>query len=120
MAILISFGEDESAPPDKDLVALMISKASSYHFVHASTIRLVYDYRWVTAERPEPASYDSKCWHIKEDSNAPQTSHGVEGCQALLEGLHEGWLLARKQLGVPPVKPKALKTKSSRTIPKEV
>jgi hypothetical protein len=95
MAILISFGDTK---PDKELVALMIAKASAYHFVRESTLKLVYDHRWVTKEHPEAASYDRKCWHIRDDSTPSADSRGLEGCQGLLEGLYEGWLLARKQL----------------------
>lgn len=50
-------------------------------------------YRWPNADGTA-ASYDTKCWHIRDDvSRAGQCSQGVESCQGLLEGLQEGWNL---------------------------
>jgi hypothetical protein len=90
MSILISWGE--TRPNDK-LVELMIAKGSAYHFIRGP-VRLVYDYRWAK-EGEEPASYDYKCWHLRDDSQVSADSRGLEGCQGMMEGLQEGWVLAQ-------------------------
>ena len=69
----------------------MIEKAKAFHVV--SDPKFVYGYRWPNADGTA-ASYDTKCWHIRDDvSRAGQCSQGVESCQGLLEGLQEGWNL---------------------------
>jgi hypothetical protein len=93
--IISSWREEDPTPPPADLVALMIRKASSYHCV-TSDLKLVYDYRWAKAGE-EPASYDRKCWHLRDDlSRATQCSRGVEDCQGMMEGLREGYELGLK------------------------
>lgn len=108
MSILISFGQTK---PHDELVKLMLEKISTYHFSRGAELR--YGYRWAK-EGQEPATYDDQCWHIR-DKNELVTIHnstGFNSCQALLEGLQEGWDLSRKFPEPPPKpvrKPRALK-----------
>lgn len=105
-AILISWGETK---PDQELVDLMLQKAKAFHVI-TSQVRLHYGYRW-PKEDGTAESYDRKCWHIRDDlCRAGAGSHGLEGCQGLLEGLNEGYDLAKKQFAPKP-KPARKSTK---------
>lgn len=91
MTILISW---DQAKPDQKLVDLMLEKAKAFHVI--GTPILSYGHRWPNADG-SAADYDRKCWHIRDDMcTAGANSSGLECCQALLEGLQEGWNLAKK------------------------
>lgn len=88
-AILISWGDTK---PDQRLVNVMIEKAKSFHVINKPEFK--YGPRWPAADGTYP-TYDSPCWHIRDDlCTAGAGSHGLEGCQGVLEGLQEGWSLA--------------------------
>lgn len=99
--ILISWGDKK---PDEKLVELMIDKAKAFHVVYKPVF--MYGYRW-PKEDGTAESYDSKCWHIRDDlCTATADSRGLEGCRGLLEGLQEGWDLAMSTMPVKKVKAK--------------
>lgn len=101
MAVLISWGEKK---PDERLVELMIRKAKAFHVVCEPVFG--YGYRWAK-EGERPADYDRECWRIRDDlCMAGPSSHGLEGCQGLLEGLQEGWDLAMSTMPAKKVKVK--------------
>lgn len=109
-AILISWGETK---PDQELVDLMLQKAKSFHVI-TSQVRLHYGYRW-PKEDGTAESYDQECWHIRDDlCRAGYDSRGVEGCQCLLEGLNEGYALAKKQSAQEQIEKKAKIKKNTR------
>lgn len=90
MTIFISWG---TTKPNEKLVALMLEKLKAFHIVRKP--EFVFGHRW-----PEPdgtaKSYDPKCWHIRDDlCQANSSSRGLECAQALLEGLNEGFALAK-------------------------
>ncbi len=88
--IFISWGDKK---PDQKLVDLMLTKMAAFHIVVKP--QFVFGYRWPNPDGTA-ADYDRKCWHIRDD-NSPATagSRGLECCQAMLEGLQEGWNLAK-------------------------
>jgi hypothetical protein len=88
--VLISFGQEK---PDAALVELMLDKIKPYYFTRGAVFR--YGYKW-SKDGETPVSYDEQCWHIADPSDAPADHRGVEGCQAMLEGLYEGWMLGTK------------------------
>jgi hypothetical protein len=87
--VLFSWG---SRKPDQLLVDLMLEKAKAFHVIREP--KFVFGSRWPQPDGSTP-SYDSECWHIRDDlSSAAQSSRGMEMCQILLEGLEEGFNLA--------------------------
>ena len=86
--VLFSWGQTK---PHTALVELMLTKAAAFHICRKP--ELVYGYRWPNADGTA-ADYDDKCWHIRDEGcTAGADSRGLECCQALLEGLQEGWAL---------------------------
>jgi len=95
MTILHAWG---ATKPDQALTDLMLTKIAAFHFVRNPT--LVFGFEWPNADGTHP-DYDRECWHIRDDSTPQAGSRGLECCQALLEGLEEGYLLAKRAQPAP-------------------
>jgi hypothetical protein len=94
--ILSSFGTEK---PDDALIELMLAKARSYHCATKAEFVFGYQYK---KEGEEPASWDTECWHIRSDVQAPGMSMvmqlQVEGVQGMMEGIRAGYELGRKPM----------------------
>ena len=88
--VLISWGQEE---PAKALQELMLQKVASYHFTRGANV--VYGYRWAK-EGEEASSYDDKCWHLRDETDATLDHRGVSACSDMLEGIQAGWDLRGK------------------------